>query len=38
MMTNPEVEELLKQGDAAIQKGDMVPFDERMLQVTEDEK
>src|SRR5687768_14192041 len=38
MMTNPEVEELLKQGDAAIQQGEMVPFDERMLQVTGDEK
>lgn len=28
LMSNPEVEELLKQGDAAIQKGEMVPFDE----------
>src|SRR5688572_22202869 len=33
IMTNPEVEELLKQGDTAIQKGEMVPFDEQIVQV-----
>ena len=28
---HPEMEELLKQGDAAIQKGEMGPFDEQLL-------
>ncbi len=31
IMTNPEVEHLLKQGEAAIQKGEMVPFDEHII-------
>jgi hypothetical protein len=31
LMTNPEVEDLLKQGDAAIQQGDMVPFDQTLV-------
>ena len=30
IMMNPEVEELLKQGDVAIQKGEMVSFDEQL--------
>ena len=31
IMTNPEVEEILKAGDQAIQKGDLVPFDEQLI-------
>lgn len=31
IMTNPQIEEVLKAGDAAIQKGEMVPFDEQLL-------
>jgi PHD/YefM family antitoxin component YafN of YafNO toxin-antitoxin module len=31
LMTNPEVEEILKQGDEAIQKGELVPFDETLI-------
>jgi hypothetical protein len=31
IMMNPEVEELLKQGDAAIQKGEMASFDETLI-------
>jgi PHD/YefM family antitoxin component YafN of YafNO toxin-antitoxin module len=31
LMTNPEMEELLKQGEAAIQKGEMVPFDQTLV-------
>jgi hypothetical protein len=31
LMMNPEAEELLKQGDAAIQKGEMVPFDHTLV-------
>ena len=31
IMTNPEVEDLLKQGDEAIQKGEMVPFDQNLI-------
>ena len=31
IMMNPEVEALLKQGDEAIQKGDMVPFDQESV-------
>jgi PHD/YefM family antitoxin component YafN of YafNO toxin-antitoxin module len=27
LMTNPEMEELLKEGDIAIQKGKMIPFE-----------
>ena len=31
IMTNPEVEDLLKQGEAAIRKGKMVPFDQNLI-------
>ena len=31
LMTNPEMEEVLKQGDEAIRTGEMVPFDEQLL-------
>ena len=31
LMTNPEVEALLKQGDQAIQKGDLAPFDQTLI-------
>jgi PHD/YefM family antitoxin component YafN of YafNO toxin-antitoxin module len=31
LMADPELEELLKQGDGAIQKGDMVAFDETVV-------
>jgi PHD/YefM family antitoxin component YafN of YafNO toxin-antitoxin module len=31
LMTNPEVDELLHQGDEAIQKGEMVPFDQSLV-------
>lgn len=31
VMTNPAVEDLLKQGDAAIQKGEMVGFDQTLV-------
>lgn len=31
LMTNPEMEEILKQGDEAIRTGEMVPFDEQLL-------
>src|SRR5215212_8783646 len=33
LMTNPEVEDLLKQGEAAIQKGELVPFDAHIIDV-----
>ena len=38
IMMNPEVEALLKQGDEAIQKGDMVRFDEQIVQDQKVEK
>jgi PHD/YefM family antitoxin component YafN of YafNO toxin-antitoxin module len=31
IMTNSEIEERLKQGDTAIQKGEMVPFDQALI-------
>jgi hypothetical protein len=31
LLTNPQVEALLKQGDEAVQKGEMVPFDETLI-------
>jgi antitoxin (DNA-binding transcriptional repressor) of toxin-antitoxin stability system len=31
IMTNPEVEDLLQQGDAAIQKGELIPFDQTLV-------
>ena len=31
IMTNPEVEELLTQGEAAIQKGELVTFDKHII-------
>lgn len=31
LTTNPEVEDLLKQGDKAIQTGEMVPFDAQII-------
>jgi hypothetical protein len=31
LTTNPAVDELFKQGDEAIQKGEMVSFDESLL-------
>ena len=31
IMVNPELEDWLKQGEAAIQKGEMVPFDEHII-------
>ena len=29
--TNPDIEDLLTQGNAAIQKGELVPFDEQII-------
>jgi len=31
IMTNPDIEDLLKQGEAAIQKGELVPFDQKLI-------
>jgi antitoxin (DNA-binding transcriptional repressor) of toxin-antitoxin stability system len=31
IMTNPEIEELLKQGEVAIQKGELVAFDQNLI-------
>src|SRR6476620_5369370 len=31
IMTSPEVEDLLEQGEAAIQKGELVPFDQKLI-------
>lgn len=33
LMTNPDIEDLLKQGEAAIQKGEIVPFDQRRFPI-----